>query len=298
MLCIMPAGRAKYNFYAVTNGRETGVYTNWPHAGDSVLGFAKAKYKGFETYTCAADAMVIAGFSDFTVFDGQNTYNRCEYEQSRLKQVRNSELNSLPHSTDTSVGEGILQIFNTGEISQSSENQQMTRHNTEHTVYIDGSCVRNGTTSATAGIGLFWGDKHPLNCSDSLTADATLTNNKAELRAAIKAIQLAGENNMQELIINSDSKYVINGITEWTQKWMENGWKTTSGEHVKNKETWMELMNMIKSTNINITWQHVLAHSGNAGNEEADKLALRAAKRNAKDIQVQAPKEEKSTITD
>ena len=132
---------------------------------------------------------------------------------------------------------------------------------------------------------MFWGDGHPWNSSIALTADSTPTNNKAELTAAIKAIQQAGENNLTDLVIKSDSKYVVNGITEWVQKWMNNGWKTSSGEQVKNKEEWTDLMNVIKSNNINITWQHVPAHSGVAGNEEADRLAMSAAKRETTVIQ-------------
>ena len=81
----MPAGRLKFNFYAVTNGKELGVYTNWPQAGDAVLGFANAKYKDFGVYSEAAQAMVTAGFASFTVFDGQNTYTRGDYERNRLK---------------------------------------------------------------------------------------------------------------------------------------------------------------------------------------------------------------------
>ena len=125
---------------------------------------------------------------------------------------------------------------------------------------------------------MFGGDGNPWNSSIALTADSTPTNNKAELTAAIKAIQQASEYNLKELIINSDSKYVINGATKWVQKWMDNGWKTSSGDEVKNKEEWTELVNVIKSTNISITWKHVQAHSGIAGNEEADRLAMRAAK--------------------
>lgn len=283
----MPAGRVKYNFYAVTNGKEIGVYTNWPQAGDAVLGFANAKYKGFGIYSDAADAMVTAGFAAFTVYDGQNTYSREDYEQSRLKQVGLSELLKATKTADKDIAEGgDLQVCDTGEIKEPTENQQLTPHDTVHTVYIDGSCIRNGTASAQAGIGLFWGDGHQWNSSIALTADNTPTNNKAELKAAIKVIQQAGENNLKELIINSDSKYVVNGVTEWVQKWMDNGWKTSSGEHVKNKEEWTELMNAIKSNNINIKWQHVPAHSGIAGNEEADRLALRAAKRETTEIQL------------
>lgn len=63
----MPSGRQKYCFYAVTNGREVGVYTSWPQTGDSVVGFAQAKYKGYCTYSEAASAMLAAGFSEYTV---------------------------------------------------------------------------------------------------------------------------------------------------------------------------------------------------------------------------------------
>ena len=159
-----------------------------------------------------------------------------------------------------------------------------------HTVYIDGSCIRNGTASAQAGIGLFCGDKNALNSSITLTADHAHTNNTAELTAAITAIQQASENNMKELIIKSDSKYVVNGVTEWVQKWMGNGWKTASGEQVKNKKEWTKLMNIIKSSNISIKWQHVQAHSGISGNKEADRLALRAAKMETTEIQLLGPK--------
>ena len=49
-------------------------------------------------------------------------------------------------------------------------------------------------------------------------------------------------------------------------------------ELVKNKEEWTKLTNIIKSSNISIKWEHVAAHSGISGNEEADRLALLAAK--------------------
>ena len=55
---------------------------------------------------------------------------------------------------------------------------------------------------------------------------------------------------------------MVNGVTEWVQKWQENGWKTSNGDHVKIKEEWLELINAIKSYGINIRWQHVPAHSG------------------------------------
>lgn len=158
----MPAGRVKYNFYAVTNGKEIGVYTNWPQAGDAVLGFANAKYKGFGIYSDAADAMVTAGYADFTIYDGQNTYSREDYEQNRLKRVGLSALLKASNIVDNKITDGVdLQVCDTRVITEPTENQQLTPHNTVHTVYIDGSCIKNGAASAQAGIGLFWGDGNP-----------------------------------------------------------------------------------------------------------------------------------------
>ena len=60
----MTGARVKNNFYAVTNGREKGGFLNWTRASDSVLGFAKAKYKDFSTNEEAAAAMECAGHGD------------------------------------------------------------------------------------------------------------------------------------------------------------------------------------------------------------------------------------------
>ena len=98
------------------------------------------------------------------------------------------------------------------------------------------------------------------------------------MAAAVKALQTARDNNLEQLVICSDSNYVVQGITEWIHKWRENQWKTAGGDIVKNKEIWTELYNLTQSVQTRITWKHVPAHSGIAGNEEADKLALKAAK--------------------
>lgn len=269
----MPTHRQKYNYYAVTNGKEIGIYSSWTQAGDSVLGFAKAKFKGFCTYSEAAACMSSSGYSDFNVFDGENTYSRSAYEQSRGHRSCTLDTNTMEHEStekDASENEGV-----DVQIDQNIEHQD-----TIPTVYIDGSCIRNGASTAQAGYGLFWGDQHPWNCSHLLPQDSAATNNKAELAAAIKALQVARDHNLERLIVYSDSNYVIQGVTEWIYKWNENGWKTAGGEDVKNKDIWMELANLAQDSKIKITWKHVAAHSGIPGNEEADKLAVKAAKHN------------------
>ena len=240
---------------------------NWTQAGDSVLGFAKAMFKGFSTYSEAAASMSASGFSDFNVFDGENTYNKSMYEQSKGFQSCTLNANATEHvSTE-----------------QESENESTAIHNTEqranvYRVYIDGSCIRSGASTAQAGYGLYWGDQHPWNCSNPLPQDGTATNNKAELAAAIKALHIARDHKLEQLITYSDSNCVILGITEWVYKWKENGWKTAGGEDVKNKEVWIDLSKLSEASTSKIIWKHVAAHSGISGNEEADKLAVQGAK--------------------
>ena len=58
----------------------------------------------------------------------------------------------------------------------------------------------NGASTAQAGYGLFWGGQHPWNCSYPLPQESAVTNNKAELAAAIKALQVARDHYLEQLI--------------------------------------------------------------------------------------------------
>ena len=90
------------------------------------------------------------------------------------------------------------------------------------TVYLDGSCFKNDSDSAKAGYGLYWGDNHPWSSSHALSSEEGATNTTAELKAAIKAIEIAKENHTDVLFINSDSKYVVSGATDWPWNWSKN----------------------------------------------------------------------------
>ena len=46
-------------------------------------------------------------------------------------------------------------------------------------VYTDGACSYNGREGARAGIGVYWGDKHPFNVSERLGGKQT--NQRAEI---------------------------------------------------------------------------------------------------------------------
>ena len=100
----MPNNRQK-NFYAVTHGKEIGIYTSWTQAGDSVIGFAKAKFKGFCTYSEAAACMSASGYSDFNVYDGETTFSKATYEQGRVQQSCTSNTNIMENDAAGNVCE-------------------------------------------------------------------------------------------------------------------------------------------------------------------------------------------------
>jgi ribonuclease HI len=95
------------------------------------------------------------------------------------------------------------------------------------------------------------------------------TNNRMELMAAIQALEILKY--PCRIKLYSDSKYVLQGITEWMANWKKRGWKTAAKKPVKNEDLWRRLDEVMQKHTINWTW--VKGHSGNIGNEKADQLA-------------------------
>lgn len=141
-------------------------------------------------------------------------------------------------------------------------------------VYTDGACSKNGRMGAQAGIGIWFNDDHPLNISAPVQGPPT--NNNAEIQAARVAITQAYHANIKKLTVNTDSKFVINCITQWIHKWKGNDWKIASGGPVKNKDELIELDNAIQLLEA-VKWNYVPGHRGVRGNEMADKLARKGA---------------------
>ena len=95
------------------------------------------------------------------------------------------------------------------------------------------------------------------------------TNNRMELRAAIEALNaLNGE---QNVILHTDSKYVMDGLNKWLPAWKKRGWVTAAKKPVKNRDLWQALDEA--ASRHDVRWNWVRGHTGNAGNEQADALA-------------------------
>jgi len=95
------------------------------------------------------------------------------------------------------------------------------------------------------------------------------TNNKMELSGAIKALEKV--DSKKEIVLNTDSSYVINGMVKWIYGWQKNGWRNSMKEEVANKDLWEELIKV--SEGKKIKWNYVAGHSEIPGNERCDKIA-------------------------
>lgn len=99
------------------------------------------------------------------------------------------------------------------------------------------------------------------------------TNNRMELMAAIEGLRALKR--PCRVILSTDSRYVMDGLTKWIKGWQKNGWKTAARQPVKNAELWQALLAAAKPHRIEWVW--VKGHAGHPDNERADKLASDAA---------------------
>lgn len=131
-------------------------------------------------------------------------------------------------------------------------------------IYTDGACRGNPGPGGWGALLIAGKHRKTMHGGESET-----TNNRMELTAAIKALNaLKGP---QQVLLHTDSKYVMHGITEWLENWKARGWKTAAKKPVKNRDLWMALDDAIARHDIE--WKWVKGHDGNPGNEEADALA-------------------------
>lgn len=144
-------------------------------------------------------------------------------------------------------------------------------------VYTDGACRGNPGPGG-------WGWIIPGECFGSGAEEET-TNNRMELIATIKAIEAASQapshkpadrQIIRQIIISTDSKYITDCFKQnWWKGWEARGWRTANKDPVKNQDLWKPLIQAYKAGNVEFRW--VKGHSGDPGNEAADRLATQAA---------------------
>ena len=131
-------------------------------------------------------------------------------------------------------------------------------------VFTDGACRGNPGIGGWGVLLIIDGEETTLFGGEKDT-----TNNRMELKAAIKALEFFDVN--VSLSLTTDSNYVKDGITKWLTNWKKKNWVTASRKPVKNKDLWVQLDNL--NSFHNVSWQWVKAHDGHRENEIADMLA-------------------------
>ena len=97
------------------------------------------------------------------------------------------------------------------------------------------------------------------------------TNNRMELTAVIEGLKCLKEK--CHITLYTDSKYVLDGVTNYLPLWQENGWKKSNKKPVLNMDLWQELSELLPRYQIDWVW--VKGHAGHAENERVDTLACR-----------------------
>jgi ribonuclease HI len=131
-------------------------------------------------------------------------------------------------------------------------------------IYTDGAC-RGNPGPGGWGVVLIAGDRR----KELYGGEAETTNNRMELKAAIEALNAL--NGSRNVLLYTDSRYVMDGINDWMPNWKKRNWKTASKKPVKNQDLWQALDEAI--SHHKIEWRWVRGHTGVQGNEDADRLA-------------------------
>ncbi len=131
-------------------------------------------------------------------------------------------------------------------------------------IYTDGACKGNPGEGGWGAV-LTYKDKS----KKIYGYEEDTTNNRMELKAAIEA--LSSLKNKSDVVIFTDSKYLMQGINSWIKSWKTNNWLTSNKTEVKNIDLWKDID---KYNNFHtIEWNWVKGHSGDIGNDTADELA-------------------------
>ncbi|MEW6530141.1 MAG: ribonuclease HI [Thermodesulfobacteriota bacterium] len=137
-------------------------------------------------------------------------------------------------------------------------------------IYTDGACAGNPGPGGWAALLRYKGVEKLLSGGMRET-----TNNRMEMLAVIKALEALKR--PSEVVVTTDSQYLMRGITQWIKNWKRRGWKTAENKPVKNKELWTRLDEL--TSQHMVTWQWVKGHNNHSENERVDQAARRALKK-------------------
>ena len=135
-------------------------------------------------------------------------------------------------------------------------------------IWCDGACRNNQSKTNLGSYAciLKYGDKEKT--FGEVVEDTT--NNIMELNAVIYALSKV-KNKSLSTVVTTDSQYVVMGVTDWSKKWKENGWKDSKNKPIKNIELQRWVLDLVSQFD-DITFVSCLGHSDNAYNNRVDHM--------------------------
>ena len=137
-------------------------------------------------------------------------------------------------------------------------------------IYTDGACSGNPGKGGWGAVLVYKNHRKEISGADTST-----TNNKMELTAMIKALEMLKE--PCEVEAYTDSKYLCDSINNgWAISWQKNNWIKKDKKPALNADLWEKLLNLITKHSVQINW--VKGHAGHPENERCDTLATNEIK--------------------
>ncbi|KAM3077409.1 hypothetical protein ACMFMG_006754 [Clarireedia jacksonii] len=285
-------------YYAVRKGFRTGVFTTWKDCQDQTTGFKGAMYKSFtskkdaEAFVAGKNPAKANGEEKFyAVAVGKKTgvYTEWADAQEQIDGVKGPKYKKFATREEAQAfvdnGGPAEKVVKKRKVEKKEKGEKVEKEieppeeikaDTVR-VWTDGSSRGNGRQGAKAGVGVWFGVNDERNLSEPLSG-LPQTNQRAELTAALRALEIVPRDKHIEII--TDSSYTINCATVWYRGWVKNGWKTSTGKDVENRDLVGKIRDILDQRAKNgvkskLTW--VKGHDDDPGNVAADRLAVAGA---------------------
>ena len=133
----------------------------------------------------------------------------------------------------------------------------------------DGACLGNPGPGGWAAI-----LRHGPHKKELWGCEGQTTNNRMELTAAIEGLRALRE--PCDVVVVTDSEYMMKGITSWIHGWKQKGWMTAAKKPVVNQDLWKSLDEQVSRHKTH--WEWTKGHADHTDNNRCDELASRAAR--------------------
>jgi len=141
----------------------------------------------------------------------------------------------------------------------------------EVTIYTDGACSGNPGPGGWGAVLIYRDIRKEIS-----GAEASTTNNRMELTAAVEALSRLKEPCRVKL--HSDSAYLVNGLQQgWLDRWVRTGWRNSRGQPVENRDLWERLHALLNIHEVEFV--KVKGHADDELNNYCDRLAREAIAR-------------------